>query len=33
MWIAPVGSLIYTQMLNARGGIEADVTVARLALG
>lgn len=27
----PVGSLIYTQMLNARGGIEADVTVARLA--
>ncbi len=27
----PVGSLIYTQMLNARGGIEADVTVARTA--
>jgi sarcosine dehydrogenase len=26
-----VGSLIYTQMLNERGGIEADVTVARLA--
>ena len=26
-----VGSLTYTQMLNARGGIEADVTVARLA--
>ncbi|MFK8253939.1 GcvT family protein [Ancylobacter terrae] len=25
------GSLVYTQMLNARGGIEADVTVARLA--
>jgi sarcosine dehydrogenase len=25
------GSLIYTQMLNARGGIEADLTVARLA--
>ncbi|HEX9858633.1 MAG TPA: FAD-dependent oxidoreductase, partial [Paracoccaceae bacterium] len=36
-WIAagnvdrPVGSLTYTQMLNAKGGIEADVTVARLA--
>jgi 4-methylaminobutanoate oxidase (formaldehyde-forming) len=36
-WIAAgnvdraVGSLIYTQMLNARGGIEADLTVARLA--
>ena len=36
-WIAAgnvdraVGSLTYTQMLNARGGIEADVTVARLA--
>ena len=26
----PVGSLIYTQMLNERGGIEADLTVARL---
>ncbi len=26
-----VGSLTYTQMLNARGGIEADVTVARMA--
>jgi 4-methylaminobutanoate oxidase (formaldehyde-forming) len=26
-----VGSLTYTQMLNARGGIEADVTVARVA--
>ena len=26
-----VGSLTYTQILNARGGIEADVTVARLA--
>jgi 4-methylaminobutanoate oxidase (formaldehyde-forming) len=25
------GSLIYTQMLNARGGIEADLTVARLS--
>ena len=37
-WIAagnvdrPVGSLIYTQMLNDKGGIEADVTVARVAL-
>ncbi len=37
-WIAAgnvdraVGSLTYTQMLNARGGIEADVTVARLAV-
>ena len=36
-WIAAgnvdraVGSLTYTQMLNPRGGIEADVTVARLA--
>jgi 4-methylaminobutanoate oxidase (formaldehyde-forming) len=27
----PVGSLIYTQMLNARGGIECDLTVVRLA--
>jgi sarcosine dehydrogenase len=26
----PVGKLTYTQMLNARGGIEADLTVARL---
>ncbi len=26
-----VGSLTYTQMLNAKGGIEADVTVARVA--
>lgn len=26
----PVGSIIYTQMLNRRGGIEADVTVTRL---
>lgn len=26
----PVGSLIYTQFLNGRGGIESDVTVARL---
>ncbi len=27
----PVGSVIYTQMLNARGGIECDLTVARTA--
>ncbi|WP_238014736.1 FAD-dependent oxidoreductase [Dactylosporangium sp. AC04546] len=26
----PVGSLVYTQLLNARGGIEADLTVTRL---
>ena len=26
----PIGSLIYTQWLNARGGIEADITVTRL---
>lgn len=36
-WIAandvakPVGSLIYTQMLNDKGGIECDVTVVRMA--
>ncbi len=36
-WIAandvskPVGSLIYTQMLNDKGGIECDVTCARIA--
>ena len=24
------GSLVYTQMLNRRGGIECDLTVARL---
>ena len=36
-WIAannvdrPVGSLIYTQMLNDRGGIECDLTVGRVA--
>lgn len=35
-WIAandvnkPVGSLVYTQMLNDRGGIECDLTVARM---
>jgi len=27
----PIGSLVYTQMLNARGGIECDLTLARLA--
>jgi len=27
----PVGSVIYTQMLNPRGGIECDFTVSRLA--
>jgi 4-methylaminobutanoate oxidase (formaldehyde-forming) len=26
----PPGSLVYTQMLNARGGIQCDLTVARL---
>ena len=26
----PVGSVIYTQMLNSRGGIECDLTVTRL---
>ncbi len=36
-WIAannvdkPVGSLVYTQMLNDRGGIECDLTVARVS--
>ena len=36
-WIAannvakPVGSVVYTQMLNAEGGIECDLTVMRLA--
>jgi 4-methylaminobutanoate oxidase (formaldehyde-forming) len=36
-WIAagnvdrPVGSLVYTQMLNAKGGIECDLTVVRRA--
>ncbi|WP_027258681.1 FAD-dependent oxidoreductase [Leisingera aquimarina] len=28
----PVGSSVYTQFLNTRGGIEADVTVTRMAL-
>lgn len=27
----PEGRIVYTQLLNARGGIEADVTIARLA--
>jgi heterotetrameric sarcosine oxidase gamma subunit len=27
----PVGRIVYTQFLNTRGGIEADLTVARLA--
>ncbi len=27
----PVGSIVYTQMLNRRGGIECDFTVTRLA--
>ena len=27
----PVGKVAYTQMLNERGGIEADITVTRLA--
>ncbi len=27
----PPGSLVYTQMLNGRGGIECDLTVSRLA--
>ena len=27
----PVGKVVYTQMLNCRGGIETDVTVQRLA--
>ncbi|WP_198168385.1 GcvT family protein [Herbidospora yilanensis] len=26
----PVGTVVYTQLLNARGGIEADVTITRL---
>ena len=28
---APIGKVVYTQMLNERGGIEADITVTRLA--
>ncbi|MEP7276914.1 MAG: FAD-dependent oxidoreductase, partial [Betaproteobacteria bacterium] len=27
----PVGTIVYTQLLNERGGIEADVTITRLA--
>jgi 4-methylaminobutanoate oxidase (formaldehyde-forming) len=27
----PVGRIVYTAMLNARGGFESDVTIARLA--
>ncbi len=27
----PVGKIVYTQMLNSRGGIQADVTVSRLS--
>ncbi len=27
----PVGTIVYTQLLNQRGGIEADVTITRLA--
>ncbi len=27
----PAGRIVYTQMLNARGGIEADLTVTRIA--
>jgi len=27
----PIGSLVYTQMLNRRGGIECDLTIARLS--
>ena len=27
----PVGSIVYTQLLNRRGGIECDLTVTRLA--
>jgi 4-methylaminobutanoate oxidase (formaldehyde-forming) len=28
----PLGKVVYTQMLNVRGGIEADITVTRLAV-
>ncbi len=28
----PIGSVVYTQMLNPRGGIECDFTITRLAL-
>ena len=26
----PIGTIVYTQLLNERGGIEADVTITRL---
>ncbi len=28
---APIGKVVYTQMLNERGGIEADITVTKLS--
>ncbi len=28
--LGPVGTITYTQLLNARGGVESDVTIARL---
>ena len=30
-YVVPVGKIVYTQFLNRRGGIEADVTVTRLS--
>ena len=27
----PVGKVVYTQLLNPRGGIEADLTITRIA--
>ncbi|MFV2053747.1 GcvT family protein [Aliiroseovarius sp. YM-037] len=30
-YAVPVGKIVYTQFLNSRGGIEADVTVTRLS--
>jgi glycine cleavage system aminomethyltransferase T len=30
---APIGKVVYTQMLNERGGIEADITITRLDEG
>jgi glycine cleavage system aminomethyltransferase T/glycine/D-amino acid oxidase-like deaminating enzyme len=29
--VSPIGACVYTQLLNARGGIEADLTLMRLA--
>ena len=29
---APAGKLVYTQLLNARGGIESDLTIVPLSL-